>query len=312
MKTGRELAVRSGIALCAATFALLAAACAAPVDDTSVAGNASATPVKNGSGANLATGLTPASGGNTGSGGATGTGGDSGAGGSASGGGAGSAGAAGTGGGSTGPEPGLAGYWSFEDKGNSIQDASGNQNDGSLAGGVVVSPNGELGSALSFAGSDGRLAIPSASDLDFTGTATIEFWVRLTSVVPGSLVTRISTAGDGVRVRTSQGNLQVTFNQGGAAASVTTNPGVIGPAWAHVAIVNDGANLDVYVDGKVVGSGSGGKLGSVAGDLVVGHSSASDTAINGYFDELKWYSIARTPEEVCKDAAGSWSGTDCQ
>src|SRR5512135_716451 len=108
MTTHRGLALRTGIVF---SLALAAAACAAPVDDTSNPdAKSGVAPVKGGSGSDLATGLGNAGAGATGGGGATGTGGDPGVGGGAAGGSAGNAGAAGTGGGSTG-EPGLVGYW---------------------------------------------------------------------------------------------------------------------------------------------------------------------------------------------------------
>ncbi len=66
------------------------------------------------------------------------------------------------------------------------------------------------------------------------------------------------------------------------------------------------------MNGTRIASAVGGQLTGVVGDLVVGKGGSTDTAFEGYFDELRWYTVARTAEEICKDAAGTWSGTDCK
>lgn len=296
----------------AAVSFLSTAACAAPTefhDDAAGTGAEPAPPVQdNVSGSNVATGLAPGSAGATGSGGGGGQAGAAGA--------AGAAGEAGAGG--SGGEPtktaGLEGSWSFEDVGaTTVKDESGNSHHGSLLGsGVSQVKGGKIGSAASFSGGDGRITIPSSSSLDFVKAATIEFWVKLSSLTAGTIVSRTTAGGDGVRIRTSQGNVQVSFVRASmGSAIVTSDQGVLNSGWNHVAAVNDGASLRLYINGKLHRTETGGQLGYVVGDLVVGKNGSGDVALNGYVDELNWWSVARSVEEVCSDAGGNWVGGEC-
>ncbi len=293
----------------------LSAACAAPTtgigqegEPTPSAGEPAAPPAQNGSGSDQVTGLAPGAGGAPSSGGAGGLAGAAGAAGAA-----GQTGSGGTGGALT-ATPGLEGEWNFDDAGaTSTKDTSGHAHHGALVGsGVSVVAGGKVGSALSFAGTSGRVSVPGGTALDLVKAGSIEFWVKLSGLTSGSIVSRISASGDGVRVRTTQGNLQVTFlRASGGSAIVTSDPAVLGSTWVHVAVVNDGASLKLYLNGKLHRSETGGQLGYVSGDLVMGANGTNDSALNGYLDELKWWSVARTNEEICADAGGAWASGEC-
>ena len=225
---------------------------------------------------------------------------------------AGEAGSGGTGGEPT-TKPGLEGAWNFEDFGaTTAKDESGHAHHGSLVGsGVSIVKGGKVGSAASFSGGDGRISITGASSLDFVKAASIEFWVKLSGMTTGAIVSRVGPSGDGVKVRTSQGNVQVSFVRAGSgSAIVTSDPNVLTTGWTHVAVVNDGSSLKLYLNGKLHRSETGGQLGYVSGDLFVGKN-GSDVALNGYVDELKWWSVARTNEEICSDAVGVWASGEC-
>lgn len=192
------------------------------------------------------------------------------------------------------------------------KDHSGHAHHGALVGsGVSIVNGGKVGSAASFSGGDGRVSISSNSSLDFTTAATIELWVKLSSTTSGSIVARQGTGGDGVRIGTSQGNVQASFTRLGiGSAIVTSDPGVLSSGWTHVAVVNDGSSLKLYLDGKLHRTEVGGQLGYVNGNLNVGKS-GTDSALNGYVDELKWWSVARTHQQICGDAAGVWNNGEC-
>jgi hypothetical protein len=228
---------------------------------------------------------------------------------------AGQAGSPGTGGNGGEPvinEPNLAASYTFDDV-TGIQDDSGHGNHGTTDGaGVSLGIQGKTGKAISFSGLDGHVTIPASTELDFTSAATIEFWVRLNSVTAGTILSRGMGAGDNsVFVKTAQGNLQVTFARAGLGATqLVSNANVIGSSWAHVAIVNDGSTLSLYIDGQLEKTEVGGYLGSIAKELRIGKSAASDTALNGMLDDVKWWTIVRTPADICSDAGGSWNVGD--
>lgn len=289
-------------------FSLLAAAaCANPTSiDSDPTAEAPPPPVDNGAGTTVATGVGPSLGGATGSGGAAGAAGMGGEAGAPGGGGA-----TGTGGAPT-TTPGLEGSWAFEDLGEATtKDGSGHAHHGSLVGsGVTLTKSGKVGAAASFSGGDGRISISGATALDFNSAATIELWVKLSSTSTGAIVARQGSSGDGVRIRTSAGNVQVAFTRPGGSAMVTSDPNMLTNAWTHVAVVNDGSSLKLYLNGKLHRSEAGGQLGNVSGNLYVGKS-GTDSALNGYVDELKWWSVARTNAEICSDAGGAWTNGEC-
>lgn len=217
----------------------------------------------------------------------------------------------------TGPTPkpvsGLSAYFDFETTSGGVFDMSGNGNVGATAGTGVSFLPGKFGTAASFSGFDGRIVVPASKSLDFASAATIEFWIRLNGVSSGSILSRGIGSGDNsVRVRTTQGNLQVTFARaGGASAMLMSDPGVLGSAWTHVAIVNDGVEMRLYVDGSLKQTATGGALGALYSALHIGKSEAADSAFNGMIDDVKWWTVARSTQEICEDAGGVFASESC-
>jgi hypothetical protein len=216
--------------------------------------------------------------------------------------------------------PGLNGFWRFEETTGPVFDYSGNNLHGTAQGaGLTRGATGHSGNAISFGGTDGAVKIPTSPKLDFTSGATIEFWIKLSSVTLGTILSRGTGSGDShVRIKTQAGNVNVSFGKAGlGAATLISSTGVLPTQqWTHVAVVNDGSQLRLYVSGKLVTSAPGGYLGSMSQDLYLGKSLASDTSLNGTLDEVQWFDVARSDQEICSDAGASWvaaeSGFICQ
>lgn len=208
--------------------------------------------------------------------------------------------------------PGLRAYWPFDETGGLVFDVAGNNNHGNVLGQAVNrGVPGKVGKAISFSGLDGRVVVPKSTSLDFSTAATIGFWIRLNSVVPGTILSRGTGTGDAhVRIKTAQGNIQVAFSTGATTASVTSDANQIDTKFRHVAVVNDGVSLKLYLDGNLHKSGTGGGMVGLFSDLYIGKSQATDTAFNGAIDDLKWWNVARTDQEVCSDAGGTWTAVD--
>ncbi len=233
----------------------------------------------------------------------------------------GASGMAGAGGGSAGdpnlpatqPEPGLNAYFDFDASLPYAFDLSGNAHHGTPSGtGVNLTATGRSGQGASFVSGAGSILVQPSPKLDFTTAATIEFWIRLQSMTTASILGRGAGFGDNaVTVRTSQGNVQVVFSRAGSGATVlTSDPGVLGASWRHVAIVNDGSSLSLYINGSLETSTTGGYLGAYATGLTIGQRDASDTAFSGVLDELRVWAVARNQGEICFDAGGTWLETE--
>ncbi len=211
-------------------------------------------------------------------------------------------------------QPGLSAYYTFEETGGPVFDVSGNNNHGTVKGTAVArAVAGKIGFALGFNGGNGQVQIPSSTSLDFSAGASIELWIKLASVQTGTVLSRGTGQNDShVRLKTAQGNIQASFGQAGSgAAVVTSDPNVLEPGkWAHVAVVDDGSNLLLYVNGNLHKSAVGGYLTSIFADLYIGKSAAADTAFNGSIDDLKWWSVVRSAQDVCGDAGGTWALVD--
>ncbi len=82
---------------------------------------------------------------------------------------------------------GLVGYWNFDEgTGTTINDFSGNGNNGTLLNGGSAWTTGHFGSALYFPGTTGsgstRVEIPNAASLQITSVITVAAWVRVDNI----------------------------------------------------------------------------------------------------------------------------------
>jgi hypothetical protein len=143
--------------------------------------------------------------------------------------------------------------------------------------------------------------------------ATIELWLKLSSVSAGAIVSRGTGSNENsVRLKTAQGNVHVSFTRiGGVAASLITGTGVLPTnQWTHIAAVNNNSTITLYINGTFVMSSGGGSLGQVAADLYVGKNTPNESSFNGTIDDLRWWTVARTASEVCTDAGGTPATVD--
>ena len=76
--------------------------------------------------------------------------------------------------------------------------------------------------------------------------------------------------------------------------------------WRHIACVDDGTEVSLFVDGTFVDS-SVGQMGATnpLGDMYVGnHAIDLDQPFSGTVDNLRVFEDVRTPDEICQ-AAGT-------
>jgi hypothetical protein len=173
---------------------------------------------------------------------------------------------------------------------------------------------GKIGLGISFDGSSGYVVVPAAPSLDMLTGGTIELWVSLNDLNGvGSTVSRgTGNNDDNVLMNSSCGNMQTIFTMAGMTTNVTSSCGVIAQGtWTHIAVVNDGTTLSLYVNAVLTTTASGGDMGSLSSDLYMGRREQGIFALDGALDEIKWWTVVRTAAEICTDAGGTMMPSGC-
>lgn len=213
--------------------------------------------------------------------------------------------------------PGLAAHYRFEATSGALLDDSGNGNHGTPStAGLVRGVQGRVGNAVRFEGTVGQFVVPADPTLDTAQALTIELFLNLAAGgTQMTIVGRgINTSGDAFLLSTSCSNIYVVFSRSGIAgsASATTNCNSFSTnQWVHVAVVNDGVFLTVYLDGEPVVQRMGGFLGPTTSPLYIGRKEPGVEPLSGLVDELRWWTVARTHAEICDAAGGAIVGGTC-
>lgn len=217
-----------------------------------------------------------------------------------------------------GSEGGLMAWYRFEEATGTVVDSSGNGNDGTVMGtGTTQGATGRVGNAITFDGS-GYVVVPADTSLDFSTGATVELWINLVSTSGvQSLVSRGTGNNDDLfAMHTNDSNLQSIFQRitPQAVVSPTTSVGLISAAtWTHIAVVNDGSEYArVYINGALSTMTAGGGLSPIPSDLYIGRREPAVFQLIGSVDEIKWWNMIRSEDEICEDAGGTVVGEDCQ
>ncbi len=187
---------------------------------------------------------------------------------------------------------GLLAHLTFDD--SSLNDASGNGNNGSWSGSSSFS-SGKIGNgSASFGGSN--YVVIDKQVYSLSG-GTVAFWFKKS----GNGVLTGSYGGSGNQRAplfsiSSSGKLQWEF-----AGSIQNEiPGTIDSGWHHVALTyNSGFSTKVYLDGKQVDSESAGNPGDFLDQVHIGHLGNYGSLFgNASVDDFRIYSKALSSSEV--------------
>ena len=209
-------------------------------------------------------------------------------------------------------EPGLVGFWSFEDGAGAVAgDSSGLDHDGQLVGtsGQPVSANGTDGRALRFHGADSQAVIIDGSDLldprpgedDFS----VLLWLRVWPGAEGSILSRGASEASARQFQlflldpNGDDVSDLTAIVGGETNDQPKELGVRvdDGLWHHVALVHDADTLTnlIFVDGVQVGTAQTSGTATQNVSLMVGarRVDADNTGIGfpltGDVDEVRFY-----------------------
>jgi Concanavalin A-like lectin/glucanases superfamily len=197
----------------------------------------------------------------------------------------------------------VAAYSFDEGSGTTVKDVIGSHN-GTISGASWAT--GKYGSALNFDGLNDLVSIPDAPELDLTKTFTLEAWVR-----PDDLAAARPVIAKGESSGGNSGYMlsaKYTTNAAGYVASSGSTTTVsassalpTSPAWSHLALTSDGANLRLYIDGELKATATPSVTAkATAANLEIGHSFLGGH-FDGLIDEVRLYGEALTQTQIQTD-----------
>jgi hypothetical protein len=205
--------------------------------------------------------------------------------------------------------PGLVAAFGFEgEDGTSALDATGQGHTATCPAGSCPSylPTGGHGgsAAYDFAGSGNYLELASEGDFDFTGPFALTLWLRS----PGftNAYEQFVGKGDSAWAVERDGSLRVagftTFSPGSHVVKGTSS--IDDGAWHHIAVVYDGAQKQLWVDGVLERQLAFSSAVSVNDQSVrFGQNSEYPTGdFGGVLDDVRIYDRALTPAEIASDS----------
>jgi hypothetical protein len=217
---------------------------------------------------------------------------------------------------STAAPTGLVAAYSFDaGSGTTVADATGNGNTGTLANATWTTA-GHSGAALSFNGTDARVNVPDAPELDLTNAMTVEAWVKPTTTGGVWRSAVIKEAGSdlsyGLYAASDSGPPSANIVVPGVAPLDSYVRGTSAPplnAWSHVAETYDGTTLRVYLNGTLQGSKAvGGALSTSNGPLSIGGNTVWGEWFAGAIDDVRVYARTLTAAQIQTDMATAVGG----
>ena len=198
----------------------------------------------------------------------------------------------------------VAGYPFEEGSGATTVDVSGYGHTGTLSG-PAWSTQGKFNKALSFDGTNDWVTISDSAWLDLTNRMTLEAWVYPTVLSgwqtillkeqPSELIYAMYANSD---ANVPNGHVYISGSEQHAAGTAQ----LAANSWSHVALVYDGAQLRLYVNGTQVGSkAQTGNITTSTGVLGIGGNSVWGEYFKGRMDEVRVYNRALSLAELQTD-----------
>jgi len=153
----------------------------------------------------------------------------------------------------------------------------------------------KFGTASGYAHASSYLSVPDSTDFD--SPKTVDFWMYYdtsvgisTSCVISHVNTSDSYKGWYINVSGQTGNLIVTTNNNTGVINTTVSLNT----WVHVAVVDDGTDLNLYINGTLQGTWTGSFQATTGIDpLLIGALPGQPEYWYGYIDEVRISDTAR-------------------
>ncbi len=203
----------------------------------------------------------------------------------------------------------LVAWWRLDEgSGATASDSSGNGNDASFEGSPTWVQAGKLGSALKFNGSSDYLAAPDSESLDINSDQlSIAAWVNGEDWPAANHVLRkVADTGTGAiyMLRVQPDTVRVYLNTPAGDTIVDGTTVLVPNEWAHIALVYDGAQARVYVNGLLDGSMDvSGEITQSDNELRIGRGEPAGYFM-GMIDDVRLYNHALTEDELLSAMEG--------
>jgi hypothetical protein len=195
---------------------------------------------------------------------------------------------------------GLVGWWKFDEtEGTTAKDSSDGNHNGTLIGNAKWA-KGKIGGAIDLDGKSGFVQIADKSAFDIAGQITIACWANLRSVPTdySALVTkgdnswRLSTIPGQRKFHASVNDWQQLMVDGSTEVSANE--------WHHVAMVYNGDEVRIYVDGKL-DTAKPWKDGIAVNDfdvLIGENAEQKGRFFDGLIDDVRIYNYALKESDI--------------
>ena len=183
------------------------------------------------------------------------------------------------------------GWWKFDDTtGTTAVDSSPNKNNGTLVNGPTWAA-GQIDGAVQFDGTNDYVNLPIGPLISKLTSTSLTIWANFQS---GGAWTRIFDIGTGETVNmfltpamgSNTGVLRFAITTGGSGAeSQLTAPGQLATGWHHIAVVINGdtRNMQLFLDGAVVATGTTAVLPTNLGNTTQNWLGRSQYAADAYY-----------------------------
>ncbi|WP_374087864.1 LamG-like jellyroll fold domain-containing protein [Methylomicrobium lacus] len=197
---------------------------------------------------------------------------------------------------------GLVAAYGFEEaSGKTVQDVSGNGNNGTIKEAVRITA-GRYGKALKFDGVNDWVTVNDSASLDLSAGMTLEAWVYpLSQTNGGNTILLKQASGAEVYALYSEedANLPASYLNDGNYRGVTGPNRLPLKTWTHLVATYDGSYQRLYVNGvEVAQSALNTLIKTSSGVLRIGGNSLWGEYFHGYIDEVRIYNRALTASEV--------------
>ena len=169
--------------------------------------------------------------------------------------------------------------------------------------------DGKNGGALVFDGASSLIEVPHHDSLSPGGDAlTIEAWFKPNSFPAGHppIARKGSVAESGWGFDTPGGQIRgFVYTAPGAAAVAQGTTTMKEDTWHHVAMVYDGDEVRIYLDGELDGEvARSGDINENEASVWIGKKANENIWIDGTLDEIRILNIAITEEQIQEDMEG--------